>query len=59
MSSFWTYHSLILLDINLIAQDNLSRSGLHLKGRGVIAYEWKAVGISRGGLDQELVSPAV
>jgi hypothetical protein len=54
-----SYHALALLNINLVANDNLIESVFVIQGIGRCAYEWEALRVHWAGLDQELIAPAV
>lgn len=53
------YHSLALLDINLVAKNNLDTVRFRRPMTARSTHKWKVGGISGRGLDQKLVPPAV
>ena len=54
-----THHSLALLDINLVADNDLHLSAIVHALSQHIAYKWEALRVHGASLDQELVPPAV
>lgn len=54
-----THHSLAFLDVNLVANYDLSTSAPVVSSICLSTYEWEALRIHRARLYQELVSPAV
>ena len=55
-----TYHSLALLDIDLVAKDNLDDSQHHTRTASIVlTHKGEVIRVARRSLDQELVPPAV
>jgi hypothetical protein len=55
----YTDHPLALLDIDLVADDDLPVSVHHLSLWPVVTYEWEALRVHGARLHQKLVPPAV
>ena len=55
-----SYHALALLNINLVANDDLLRVSMQLRlPARRTSYKWETLGVHGAGLDEELVAPAV